>query len=120
MSWVAIVFFTIWPQMAMNRVSQQKQHVARQDIVNIAGAVDMFEVDTGRFPTTAEGLTALVEPPAGLKEWHGPYLKRIPVDPWGQAYIYCCPGKHNKREYDVWTIGPDGFDGSGDDIGNWE
>ncbi len=83
--------------------------------------LDAFEVDTGRYPTTEEGLRALIEAPAGVNGWHGPYLKRNTVqnDPWGRPYVYVCPGSHNTNGYDLHSFGPDGQDGTEDDIDNW-
>jgi general secretion pathway protein G len=79
----------------------------------------MFEVDVGRYPTTAEGLAALHEDP-GSKGWKGPYLKReVPKDPWGRSYGYRSPGEHNKQGFDVWSSGEDGEEGTEDDVTNW-
>jgi general secretion pathway protein G len=77
-------------------------------------------VDVGRFPTNEEGLNALSAQPAGLKNWRGPYLKRLPEDPWGHPYLYRFPGRHNKNGYDIASAGPDGKPGGGDDLGNWD
>ena len=81
-----------------------------------------YKLDMGSFPTTAEGLQALVTPPASRAErWRGPYLQdaRLPVDPWGETYQYRFPGVKNKNGYDLWSKGPDKTDGTDDDIGNW-
>jgi len=79
-----------------------------------------YRMDMGSYPTTAEGLNALLNPPAGDKasRWKGPYADTISPDPWGNAYQYCSPGVHNKSGYDVWSYGPDGVP-SEDDVGNW-
>ena len=78
-----------------------------------------FRQDLGRFPTTAEGLAALVtEPNGGLASWKGPYVRAIHPDPWGNQLQYRSPGKHNFDTYDFWSLGPDGIE-SEDDIGNW-
>lgn len=80
-----------------------------------------FRLYAGRYPTTAEGLEALLHCPAGLEgKWRGPYLAdaRMPVDPWGRPYQYRCPGTHNRSAYDLWSLGPD-EKSSADDIGNW-
>jgi general secretion pathway protein G len=83
-------------------------------------ALDAFEVDCGRCPTSDEGLRALMECPPQLQgKWQGPYLKRgVPNDPWGAPYVYRCPGTHNASGYDLFSIGPDGREGN-DDIDNW-
>ena len=102
-----------------NRSEQAKETAARTDISAIEGALDTFEVDNGRYPTTEESLRALVEQPPSAKTWKGPYIKRgIPKDPWGNLYIYRYPGQHNVNGYDLHSMGPDGHEGS-DDIDNW-
>jgi len=103
------------------RSEQARVTAAISDIASLEVALDAFEVDTGRYPTTDEGLAALVEAPPMLSSWKGPYLKRrkVPVDPWGNAYIYRCPGEHNTESYDLFSCGPDGQEGGGDDIDNW-
>jgi general secretion pathway protein G len=84
--------------------------------------VKSFDGIASRLPTTAEGLTALVVRPADLSEanWGGPYLESFAVsrDPWGNEYQYISPGKDG-RPYDIWSFGPDGMDGTDDDIGHW-
>ncbi len=90
---------------------------------NIAVALDMFEVDNGLYPTTEQGLAALIEKPttsAGSDKWNGPYLKGgIPKDPWGRQYVYRCPGV-NSKDYDLCSVGRDGVEGTVDDITNWK
>jgi general secretion pathway protein G len=74
------------------------------------------------FPSTTDGLQALVVRPAGnASRWSGPYLEggKVPLDPWGQPYHYQSPGAHNKESYDLWSSGPDKQSGTEDDIGNW-
>jgi len=78
----------------------------------------------GDYPSTAEGLQALVTAPAGKADrWRGPYVvgdkTKIFTDPWGTPYQYRYPGIHNKNKPDVWSKGPDGRNGTADDIGNW-
>jgi general secretion pathway protein G len=102
------------------RSEQARITAARTDIANLEVALDMFEVDTGRYPTTDEGLKILDEEPADLPDWHGPYISRgIPTDPWGHPYIYRQPGDHNTDGYDLLSYGPDGQEGTDDDIDNW-
>ncbi len=82
-------------------------------------ALDAFERDNDRYPTTAEGLKALTTAPAELKaKWHGPYLNDIPDDPWGHPYSYAFPGAGNPETYDITSNGPDGVRGTKDDISN--
>jgi general secretion pathway protein G len=83
-----------------------------------------YSMDVGGFPTTAEGLAALVTAPANRGDsWKGPYLEapggKLPVDPWGEPYQYRFPGTRNKATYDLYSKGPDKTDGTEDDIGNW-
>jgi len=102
------------------RSEQARVTAARTDIANLEVALDAFEIDTGRYPTTEEALTALVEKPADIKGWLRPYIKRgVPKDPWGHLYVYQQPGQHNEDGYDLYSYGPDGKDGTDDDIVNW-
>lgn len=102
------------------RTEQARITAARTDIANLEVALDAFEIDTGRFPGTQQGIAALVEEPTGVKGWHGPYIKRgVPNDPWGNPYVYKCPGDHNTDGYDLHSFGPDGNSGGDDDIDNW-
>jgi general secretion pathway protein G len=83
-------------------------------------ALNAFEVDMGYYP---KSLLELIQQPrgTGAQNWHGPYLDSdvIPKDPWGNEYVYVCPGKHNPSSYDVSSAGPDGQMGTDDDICNW-
>lgn len=102
------------------RSEQARITAARADIANLEVLLDAFEIDTGRYPTAQEGLGALLEEPGDIREWHGPYLTRgMPKDPWGNPYVYRCPGQHNTTSYDLYSLGPDGGEGGDDDIDNW-
>ena len=102
------------------RSEQARITAARTDIANLEVVLDAFEVDTGSYPSTEQGLQALAEQPSGAKGWMGPYLKRgVPKDPWGHPYEYRSPGQHNTSGYDLRSLGPDGNDGGDDDIDNW-
>ncbi|MGE5466797.1 MAG: type II secretion system major pseudopilin GspG [Ignavibacteria bacterium] len=94
---------------------------ARAQIDALEKSLDAYRLDVGRYPTTEQGLAALVKAPPGIANWAGPYLKKgVPPDPWGHPYQYKSPGDHG--DYDVWTYGKDGAPGgSGEnaDIGNW-
>lgn len=85
----------------------------------IKSALDNFEIDNGTYPRSLQDLFV---PPANAKHWHGPYIEgnKLPVDPWGNPYIYYFPGKHNPSGYDLLSMGPDGKEGTDDDIGNWQ
>ena len=101
---------------------------AKKDIVKIFVSQSMqapltvYKIHMGDFPTTAEGLQALITPPANKADrWRGPYLvdSKLPLDPWQEPYQYRYPGVKNKNSYDLWSKGPDKTDGTEDDIGNW-
>lgn len=78
-----------------------------------------YRVNMGRYPSTEEGLEALVKRPSDeAVNWRGPYVKKLNPDPWGTSYQYRYPGERNKGGYDLWSYGPDGVE-SEDDIGNW-
>ena len=85
---------------------------AKLDIANLKVALSMFELDTGAFPTTKQGLAVLARPAGG----HAAYIDHVPTDPWGHhAYVYRSPGT-NKADYDLLSCGPDGREGGGDDV----
>jgi general secretion pathway protein G len=103
-------------------VDKARVQTARTQIETIGQALDHFRLDTGRYPTTTEGLNALNTNP-GIQEWAGPYLKKlaIPNDPWGTPYQYQSPGTHG--DYDLSSFGADktpGGDGYAKDINSWE
>jgi len=91
------------------RTEQAKEQAARTQISNFSTALNNFEVDTGGFP---KRLQDLIEQPRDCQNWHGPYLQtdKIPLDPWGQEYIYDCPGKNNRTFFDLSSAGPPGQD----------
>lgn len=92
------------------------------EIQTLVNAVDLYDASINAFPTTEQGLAALVNRPDGLNNpsaWAGPYIK-LPAsfrDPWGNEYQYICPGKYGI--FDIWSFGPDRQDGTDDDIGSW-
>jgi len=103
------------------RTEQARVTAAQSQISTFGTALDAFEVDNGYFPKGKNGLSDLVQQPRDAQNWKGPYLKsEIPLDPWGHAYIYECPGKHNPTGYDLMSMGFDGRAGSDDDITNWQ
>ena len=98
---------------------------AKADIALIEQALEMYRLDNFTYPGTAQGLGALVQPPAGLADparyRRGGYIKRLPDDPWGRAYQYANPG--TRSEVDIFSLGADGQPGGEDDnadIGNWQ
>ena len=103
------------------RTEQARQTAAQSQLATFGTALDAFEVDTGHYPRGKSGLMDLVQQPRDAQNWKGPYMKNeIPKDPWGNDYLYECPGKHNPSSYDVMSMGPDAKVGGDDDITNWQ
>ena len=102
------------------RSEQARVAAAKADVAaNIATGLKLYELDNGNFPTTAEGLQALLVKPANANNWNGPYLEKKPIDPWGREYKYVSPGVHRPHDYDLSSLGKDGTE-SNDDVANWE
>ena len=108
----------ISPKMGSIGSGDARLSATRAQIAAYAQALDLFKADNGYYPTGTNALQALVTAPAGATNWHQ-YLDSIPLDPWGHAYVYECPGKHRTNSYDIFSMGPDGRAGTGDDIVNW-
>src|SRR5687768_14877703 len=103
------------------RTEQARQTAAASQIATFGTALDAYEVDMGSYPQGKNGLVDLVQQPREGTGWKGPYMKNdIPLDPWGNAYIYECPGKHNTAGYDLASMGFDGRLGTDDDITNYQ
>jgi general secretion pathway protein G len=108
------------------RSEEAKISAARVDVqANLASALDLYELDNGHYPTTAQGLEALLREPSTAplpKNWKGPYLKHKSglKDPWGNPYQYREPGSADHRDYDLFSMGPDGAAGGTDDLLSWE
>jgi general secretion pathway protein G len=115
---IGILAALVVPKM-MGRSEQARQAATRADLSAIKTALDAFEVDNGYYPKGKNGLTDLLVSPRDAKGWHGPYLDKIPQDPWGNDYVFEFPGKHNVSSYDLSSVGPDSKAGTDDDIGNW-
>jgi general secretion pathway protein G len=95
---------------------------AKVQIESLASALELFRLDTGRYPTAEEGLKVLVERPVDVQTWNGPYLRKqnVPLDPWNRPFHYRIPGEHG--EFDIFTFGADnqkGGTGESADVGNW-
>jgi general secretion pathway protein G len=103
----------------VGRGKQAKITAATTDISSLGTALGMFEVDNGRYPTSSEGLAALSANPGNLPNWKVYIERPIVNDPWGNPYVYVCPGTHNTDGYDLHSFGPDGQDGTEDDLDNW-
>jgi|ERR1035437_1834495 general secretion pathway protein G len=104
------------------QVGKSQITVARDQIHAFGQALDQYRLDTGHYPSTQQGMAALMDKPANEAKWDGPYLKKaVPLDPWGTAYAYKQPGDHG--EYDLISYGKDGVPGgTGEDadLGSWE
>lgn len=101
------------------RTHEARVQAARLQIENIGAALDAFEFDNGRYPSTHEALESLRRAPAGLANWRGPYLRKdVPLDPWKQPYMYVFPGSHT-ADFDLSSLGRDGRNGTDDDVTNW-
>ena len=103
-------------------LATSRAKAARIQIEAIATSLEMFKLDVGRYPSTAEGLQALVAAPGGLDGWGGPYLKngQLPIDPWGNVYVYRKPGE--RTEFEIISFGADrqpGGTGEAADVKNW-
>ncbi len=106
-----------------SRIEEAKQEKARTDIVSLEGALEMYKLHNGDYPTTTQGLLALVERPQDARNWKGPYLKkgRLPKDPWKSLFVYLSPG--TRGGCDLISYGKDGEvggDGFDMDISNWD
>ena len=106
----------------LNYLGRAKTDAASAQIQNIASVLDLYRLDTGRYPAEEEGLEALVEAPPDSTVWNGPYVKRRDslIDPWGEMYIYRFPGEHG--DFDLFTLGADkaeGGEGEDRDVTSW-
>ena len=108
----------------MNRPDQARLVKAQQDMRALQSALNMYRLDNYHYPNTNQGLQALVTKPGGEPKpanWQQPYLDKLPMDPWGQPYLYLMPGKHS--DFDLFTYGADqrkGGEESDADLGNWD
>lgn len=113
----------VGPQ-AMKYLGKGKSQSAKVQIENISAALDMYRLEVGSYPTTTDGMKALVSQPSGARGWNGPYLKKgdVPKDPWNNEYQYKRPGS-NGQPYDLSSFGADGSaggEGEDADISLWQ
>jgi general secretion pathway protein G len=118
---VALGYFVYYLYSAMyspTALANTARSFVKQDL---SSAITAYYKDTGRYPTTLDGLTALVDRPDNVSNWKGPYLNALdmPKDPWGNSYQYAYPARHKGVKFDAWSDGPDKVSGTDDDIGNW-
>jgi general secretion pathway protein G len=104
---IGLIMGLVGPRV-LTYLSDSKLKTARIQIQGFAAALDLYHLDNGRYPTSAEGLGALVQKPDGAATWNGPYLSGnlVPRDPWGRPYVYKFPGQHGA--YDIVSLGPEG------------
>ena len=95
----------------LKQLGGAKSSTAQLQIAELSSGLDLFYVEVGRYPSTEEGLNALVGEPAGVSNWNGPYLKKtdLPIDPWGKPYHYQYPGEYG--DFDLFSLGRDNVDG---------
>jgi len=110
-------------QRLTGKLEGASRKTAKNQISELEGALDLFRLDVGRYPTGAEGLEALRKKPGGVENWDGPYLKKdIPLDPWQKPFVYRRPGDHG--DFDLLSYGPDGMEGgegeSAADVTSWK
>jgi general secretion pathway protein G len=107
---IGLIMGLIGPRV-LNYLSESKVKAAKIQLQSFAGALDLFYLDAGRFPSTSEGLAALMQRTPGVAAWNGPYLKGnvLPTDPWSHPYVYRAPGNH--APYEITSYGSDGQEG---------
>lgn len=118
---IALLVGFVAPKM-IGYLGRAKADAAKVQIHNVATALDLYRLDIGEYPTEGQGLSALLEKPAGIDGWSGPYLQKASgiLDPWGQPFVYKRPGQHG--EYDLLSYGADkqpGGDGDDADVTSW-
>jgi general secretion pathway protein G len=98
---------------ALRQLGSAKEKIAHQSIERLAGVLDIYKLDVGIYPSTEQGLQALITRPSGITRWNGPYLKgeKLPEDPWGRPFVYRSPSQRPGHEYDLLSLGPTGQPG---------
>ena len=118
---IGLIMGLVGPRV-LNYLGESKSKAARIQIESLASALDLYYLDNGRYPNSAEGLAALVQRSGNAPSWNGPYLKGglVPGDPWGRPYVYRSPGEHGT--YDLISYGSDGQEGgtgTAADVNSW-
>jgi general secretion pathway protein G len=123
---VVLVILVLLASLVAPRVigylGSSRTKAAKVQIQSLSTALELYKVDTGHYPSTSEGLRALIEPPPSVASWNGPYLSKrdVPSDPWGRPYAYRSPGEHGA--FDIVSLGADnqpGGTGENEDVTNW-
>jgi general secretion pathway protein G len=104
---------------ALRQLGSAKEKITHQTIERLGGVLDIYKLDVGTYPTTEQGLQALITRPSGVTRWNGPYLKgeKVPEDPWGRPFVYRSPSQRPGHEYDLLSLGPTGQPGASADSG---
>jgi general secretion pathway protein G len=107
---ISLILGLVGPRV-LGYLGESRVKAAKLQIENFGSALDLFTIDAGRYPTTSEGLEALVQRPTTVQAWSGPYLKggKVPLDPWGNPYQYRSPVE--RTQYEILTFGSDGREG---------
>ena len=119
---ILVVLGTIAGTAVFGAQDQANINAAKAQISLFASNAERYKLDCRNWPESLEDLIKKPSDSALAERWAGPYLNKnkIPEDPWGNEYRYSASGKKNSGSFDVWSVGPDGQDGSDDDIGNWD
>lgn len=98
---------------ALRQLGSAKEKIAHQSIERLTTILDLYKLDVGTYPSTDQGLQALISQPQGVPDWHGPYLKgdKLPEDPWGHPFLYRTPSQRQGHEFDLYSLGPNGQPG---------
>lgn len=118
---MAAVTLVVGPRV-LKYIGQAKTDTGMVQLENVSSALELYFLETGQYPTSSQGLGALIEAPIGVENWDGPYLKKASgiIDPWGREFLYRYPGKNG--EFDIYSLGADnaqGGTGDDQDINSW-
>ena len=115
---IGMIMALVGPRV-LNYLGESKIKATKIQIDSLSAALDLYYLDVGRYPSSAEGLPALVQKPASVQSWNGPYLRggNVPNDSWGRLFLYRFPGQH--APFDLYSLGPDGREGS-NNVSNWK
>lgn len=107
---IGMIMALVGPRV-LNYLGESRTKAAKIQIQSLSSALDLFYLDAGRFPSSSEGLVALVRPVSGVSSWNGPYIRggTVPNDPWGNTYVYKQPG--DQAPYEIRSLGSDGQEG---------
>ncbi len=119
---IAMLAGLVGPQV-MKHMGESKVKAAKVQIEDLSQTLDMYKLDVGSYPTSEQGLNALIENPGDIQRWNGPYLRKskVPLDPWNNEYRFSSPGEHGK--FDISSLGADGKEGGegeDKDLNSWE